>query len=396
MPALVSSFIAAAGGTPGRRDRQDVIELWQVLSTLADPRDRRGLRHELATVLTLAVAAVAAGARSVVAIAGWAGDLPRVYWPRFGVGRAAPSAATFSRVLVRVDADVLDAVLGAWTTAAAGALVGEAAIAVDGKTARGARRSDGTRVHLFAAVTHGSAIPLGQVTAATKGYEIAAFATVLDRLDLRGRIITADALHTQVAHAHYLHRHGAHYVFTVKRNQPTLHARLAGLPWSQVPAGHTSTARGHGRTEQRTVQLISAVHPRLGFPHARLAARIVRTRTTASGVRTREVVYAISDLPPEPTTAKQIGNLVRGHWVIENQLHWVRDVTYGEDHNQVRTGTAPQAMATLRNTALALLRIAGATNIATTTTALSRRVTRVLAVLEHTPRTILRSREGRL
>lgn len=213
MPAFVSSFIPAACGTPDRRERRErdgVIELWQVLSTLADPRDRRGVRHDLATVLTLAVAAVAAGARSVVAIAGWAGDLPRVYWPRFGVGRAAPSAATFSRVLARVDPDVLDAVLGAWVTAAAGALAGEAAIAVDGKTARGARRSDGTRVHLFAAVTHGSAIPLGQVTAATKGYEIAAFATVLDRLDLQGRIITADALHTQVAHAHYLHRHGAH------------------------------------------------------------------------------------------------------------------------------------------------------------------------------------------
>ena len=213
MPASVSSFIPAPGGTPSldvRREQGDVIELWQVLSTLTDPRDRRGVRHDLATVLTLAVAAVAAGARSLVAIAGWASDLPRPYWPRFGVARATPSAATFSRVLARVDADVLDAVLGAWTTVAAGDLARGAAIAVDGKTARGARRPDGTRVHLFAAITHGTAIPLGQVTAATKGYEIAAFAAILDRLDLRGRVITGDALHTQVAHAHYLHRHGGH------------------------------------------------------------------------------------------------------------------------------------------------------------------------------------------
>ena len=94
-----------------------------------------------------------------------------------GSESAAPSAATFPRVLTRVDADVLDAVLGAWTVAAAGELVHEAAIAVDGKSARGARRPDGARVHLFAAITHGTAIPLGQVTAATKGYEIAAFAT---------------------------------------------------------------------------------------------------------------------------------------------------------------------------------------------------------------------------
>lgn len=399
MPASVSSFIAASGGTPSadvRRDRDGVIELWQVLSTLCDPRDRRGVRHDLATVLTLAVAAVSAGARSLVAIAGWAGDLPRPYWSRFGVTRRVPSAATFARVLARVDADALDAVLGAWTTAAAGALVHEAPIAVDGKTARGARRPDGTRVHLFAAITHGSAIPLGQVTAATKGYEIAAFATVLDRVDLRGRVITGDALHTQVAHAHYLHRHGGHYVFTVKRNQPTLHTRLTALPWAQVPIGHTRTEQGHGRTEERTVQLIARVQPQLGFPHARLAARIVRTRTTTTGTTTREIVYAISDLTAEQADAQRIGELVRGHWVIENQLHWVRDVTYGEDHHQLRTGTAPQAMATLRNTALALLRIAGATNIAATTTALSRRVRRVLAVVEHEPRITLRSRQGQL
>lgn len=396
MPALVSSFIPAAGDTPDRGGRDGVIELWQVLSTLADPRDRRGVRHDLATVLTLAVAGVSAGARSLVAIAEWAADLPRAYWSRFGVRRCTPSAATFSRLLARVDADVLDAVLGAWTTAAAGDLARQTPIAVDGKSARGARRGDGSRVHLFAAITHGTAIPLGQVAAATKGYEIAAFATVLDRVDLHGRIVTADALHTQRSHAHYLHRHGGHYVFTVKRNQPSLHERLAALPWAQVPIGHVSLERGHGRTEHRTVQLISAVHPRLGFPHARLAARIVRTRTTSAGVRTREVVYAISDLSAEQADAARIGELVRGHWVIENQLHWIRDVTLGEDAHQLRTGTAPQAMATLRNTALALLRIAGAPTISTTTAALSRRVRRVLTVLDPQPRTTLTSRQGRL
>ena len=203
-------------------------------------------------------------------------------------------------------------------------------------------------------------------------------------------------MHTQRAHAHYLHRHGGHYVFTVKRNQPSLHERLAALPWAQVPIGHVSLERGHGRTEHRTVQLISAVHPRLGFPHARLAARIVRTRTTRPGVRTREVVYAISDLSDQQADAARIAALVRGHWVIENQLHRIRDVTLGEDAHQLRTGTAPQAMATLPNTALALLRIAGAATISTTTAALSRRVRRVLTVIDPQPRTILTSRQGQL
>ena len=94
--------------------------------------------------------------------------------------------------------------------------------------------------------------------------------------------------------------------------------------------------------------------------------------------------------------AARIAALVRGHWVIENQLHWIRDVTLGEDAHQLRTGTAPQAMATLRNTALALLRIAGAATISTTTAALSRRVRRVLTVIDPQPRTILTSRQGQL
>ena len=163
-----------------------------------------------------------------------------------------------------------------------------------------------------------------------------------------------------------------------------------------MPVGHTSTEHGHGRTEHRTVQLISAVLPRLGFPHARLAARIVRTRSSTSGTRTREVVYAMSDPTGDQADASRIGELVRGHWVIENQLHWIRDVTFDEDHHQLRTGAAPQAVASLRNTVLALLRIAGAPTISTTTAALSRRMRRVLAVLDPQPRTILTSRQGRL
>jgi len=217
-----------------------------VLSTISDERDRRGRRHELATVLVVAVAAVVAGARSLAGIAGWAGDLPRWARPRLGIGRRPPSLSTIRRVLLQVDADVLDAVLHAWLAALAPPPpVPDAfrAVAVDGKTCRGAKRPDGTRVHLFSIVEHGTGTPLGQVLAETKGHEIAAFATVLDRLDLTDVVVTADALHTQRAHARYLHRHGAKYVFIVKRNQPSLHAQLAALPWAKVPSPTTPRAR---------------------------------------------------------------------------------------------------------------------------------------------------------
>jgi len=249
VPAPVSSLIPLADALTARQvmAAQDVpVAVWEVLSTISDERDRRGRRHELATVLVVAVAAVVAGARSLAGIAGWAGDLPRWARPRLGIGRRPPSLSTIRRVLLQVDADVLDAVLHAWLAALAPPPpVPDAfrAVAVDGKTCRGAKRPDGTRVHLFSIVEHGTGTPLGQVLAETKGHEIAAFATVLDRLDLTDVVVTADALHTQRAHARYLHRHGAKYVFIVKRNQPSLHAQLAALPWAKVPSPTTPRAR---------------------------------------------------------------------------------------------------------------------------------------------------------
>lgn len=125
-------------------------------------------------------------------IAGWASDLPIWARSRIGIGRRPPSLSTIRRVLMLVDADVLDAVLHAWLAAVADPPVVPPcfrAVAVDGKTCRGAKRPDGTRVHLFSAVEHDTGIPLGQVLAESKGFEIAAFAAVLDRIDLAGVVV---------------------------------------------------------------------------------------------------------------------------------------------------------------------------------------------------------------
>ncbi len=329
MPAPVSSLIPVAEALTTRplMAGHDVpVAVWEVLSTITDERDPRGRRHELATVL---VAAVAAGSRSLAGIAGWAADLPRWTRPRLGIGRRPPSLSTIRRVLLRVDADVLDAVLHAWLAALAPPPPVPAAfraVAVDGKTCRGAKQSDGSRVHLFSIVEHATGIPLGQVLAETKGHEIAAFATVLDRIDLSDVVVTADALHTQKAHARYLHRHrhGGRYLFIVKRNQPTLHAQLTALPWQHVPVADHAEGKGHGRRETRTLQLVS-IKTGIGFPHARLAARITRTRThAASGATSRETVYAVTNLDWQQTTAARLAELVRGHWAIENRVHHVR------------------------------------------------------------------------
>jgi predicted transposase YbfD/YdcC len=361
--------------------------VWRVLETVPDPRRARGRRHGLATVLALALGAVLAGATSLAAIGDWAADVPRWSWSRWRISRRPPGVSTIRRLLLAVDADVLDAVLHAWLAAPQPSAPAKAeevrAVAVDGKTARGAVRDDGTRAAFFSMVEHDTGVPLGQVEIAAGG-EIASFATVLDRIDLRDVVVTADALHTQRAHAHYLHRHRGHYLFIVKGNQPTLHARLAALPWTQVPIGHVEHDKGHGRRECRTLQVISSAAPRLPFPHARQALRITRERLDLrTGEINREVVYAVTNLIFAAAGPARLAALVRGHPTIENRVHHVRDVTYREDASRVRTGTIPRVMATLRNVAIGLDRLTGRANIAAATRRIAQSHDRVINLLDH-------------
>jgi predicted transposase YbfD/YdcC len=374
------------------------VDLVTALAGVADPRARRGVRHRLATVLAVAVCAVLAGARTYVAIAEWAHDLPPGAGIRLGLRRQAPSESTIRRIVQAVDAEALDAAISAWLAARAApvpatssaparaapasAAASVRVIAIDGKSARGARGFDGRPVHLLAAFDQASGVVLGQTAVDGKTNEITAFAPLLDRVDIAGAVVTADALHTQHRHAAYLHRRGAHYILTVKRNQPRLHARLRTLPWEQIPAADLARDKGHGRVESRTVKL-TAVAAGFGFPHARLAIQVIRRRRSRTSPRWRtETVYAITDLTWGQLRADQIAAALRGHWSIENRLHWVRDVTFAEDHSQIRTGTGPAVMATLRNLAVSIHRLTGATNIAAACRHVSRHPNRVLALLE--------------
>jgi len=155
--------------------------------------------------------------------------------------------------------------------------VGLQVIAVDGKTARGARRCDGRAVHLFAALSQDTSVVLGQCALDPKTNEINTFGPLLDRLNITGAIINADALHTQRAHVTYLSEHGAHSIFIIaKDNQPRLHRQLASVPWKQVPPADPTTRKGHGRVETRTVKLV-AVTAGFEFPHAALTIQITLT-----------------------------------------------------------------------------------------------------------------------
>ena len=222
-------------------------------------------------------------------------------------------------------------------------------------------------------MSHRLGLTLGQVPVGEKTNEIPLAHTLLDGLLLAGRVLTMDALLTQRAIARDVVERGGDYLMVVKDNQPTLRADIALLfeaPGDDAAAmtRARSTDREHDRRERRALQASAALVGYLDWPGAaqvfRVDRRILDTRT--GEIRT-EVVYGLTSLPPERADAAALLRLLRGHWTIENRLHWVRDVTFDEDRSHARAGAIPQVMAALRNAAIGLLRCAGFPSIAAAT-----------------------------
>lgn len=362
---------------PVARCVQSLADLRSRFAELPDPRRRRGVRHRVSAILAIAAAAVTCGARSLTTIGEWAADAPQrilaTLGARWHLGRGrhvAPHETTLRRTLQAFDAAVLDEVISDWLAEHLTVREDLEAIAVDGKTLRGARDADGEQAHLLSAVVHDAGVVIAQRDVAAKTNEITELAPLLAGVDLTGKVITADALHTQRATAEDLvTAQRADYVLTVKANQPTLFAAcqqaLSG-PARAFAAEDVSSERGHGRTEQRTTRTMPVTDgDGIDFPHAAQVFRIRRDTGGLDGQRIRkETAYCITSLAPAQAGPARLGALVRGHWEIENRVHWVRDVTYDEDRSQVRTGAAPQVMASLRNLAISAFRLAGHTNIA--------------------------------
>jgi len=344
-----------ACGTPIRPD------LLSLLATVPDPRDPRGLQHQLAAILAVGLAAVLAGARSFVAIGEWVAHQPAHALTELGVPGRGPGESTIRRAFTRLEADTLDLVLGAYLWTKTSTTHGRRVIAIDGKTVRGARTSTKAAPHLVAAYDHGAGVVLGQVAIAAKSNEIPAVQGLLGLFDLAGAVVTVDAMHTQTDTAQKIIAAGGDYVFTVEGNQPTLHAACKNLPWAKVPAHRISTT-GHDRRATPTIKVVQAP-AWITFAGATQIAQVRRT-ATRHAKRTVEVVYLITSADHVEAPPATLAAWVQGHWGIENRLHWVRDVTYDEDRSQIHTGNAPHVMATLRNTAISLSRLTGWDNIA--------------------------------
>ena len=344
--------------------------LWDCLRTVPEFRGTHGRRYPLATILAIAVAAKLAGYHGTRAFAQFANGLTqhqlralRAFYSR-RLGRfTAPTTTAFFNVLVALDPDVLDRAARTW---AAQHTRAAEPVAIDGKCIRGAARQDPDgKHHLVAAVEHRSGNVLGQEAVAHKSNEIPTVRTLATGLDLQGRVVTVDAMHVQNETARCLvEQCGAHYVMTaVKSNQPNLLIDLQGLDWERPEVRateHRCSNKGHGRFETRSCRVLDLTDHRdkAPLPHRRVAFRIERERRNAKTAKVEhETVHGLTSVPPEQATAELLLALVRGHWSIENRLHHVRDVSYGEDRCRVRTGYLPRNLACLTNLAISIVRI---------------------------------------
>jgi predicted transposase YbfD/YdcC len=358
--------------------------LVSVLTHLVDPRGRRGRRYPLVGLVAAGIAATLAGAGSFAAIAQWLADQETAVAVGLGLDerRRTPNESVFRRLFARLDPETLDAVIGAWMWTVTRVVQGRRVIAVDGKTVRGARAGGGVAPHLVAAFDHAAGVVLGQVAVAAKTNEIPTVRTLLKILDLAGAVLTIDAMHTQDDTAELITGARGDYVFTVKGNRPSLRAGLKALPWRDIPA-HSYLQKTKGRRVRRTIKA-TQVPDWIHFPGAAQVAQLRRT-VTVKGITTVEVVYVITSADVAPA---RLAAWVQGHWSVENKLHYVRDVAYAEDASRVRTGHAPRIMATLRNTAISLLRLTGATNITEALRHHDRRPDKIIRLLTSTNGTL--------
>lgn len=331
---------------------------------LPDPRVRRTRRHALVDILVITVCAVICGADDWVAIARF-GRAKRQWFRQFlALPHGIPSHDTFGRVFAALDPQAFHAAFLAWVQSVATLLPGDV-IAIDGKTLRRTfdTASQKAAIHMVSAWATTQGLCLGQVKTAAHSNEITAIPALLDVLALAGRIVSIDAIGCQPGIARRIRDRGGDYVLSLKANQTRLHEEVAALFADAEGRGfgglpHTTATTvdaDHGRLEQRQAWAtgdLLYLSQRRRWPGLRSVLRLDATRTT--GERTsRETRYFISSLPPD---AAHLARIVRSHWTIENSLHWVLDVALQQDQTRIRTGHAPENLATLHHIALNLLK----------------------------------------
>lgn len=376
----------------------DLEALYACLQTLPDRRDRRGLQYPLASLLMIGIFAKLAGQDSSRGMAHWAKLRTQELSQLFHLKRERmPHYSTWSRVLGHgVEPTEVERLIGQFFVTgdrASEPRRGSVQVALDGKTLRGTIPLGETRgVHLLAAYLPQQGVVVAQMRVNEKSNEITHAPKLLTQLDLRGVVVSGDAMFDQRDLSLKIVQAKGDYLWTVKGNQEGLREDIAVLFQPQRKRAGTSALptdfrtactveKGHGRLENRSITVSSMLADYSDWPELAQVFKLESQRTDALGTPKTEVRYGVTSLPAHMADPKRLLALSRGHWGIENGLHYRRDATMREDHAQLRMGNAPEMLAVLNNTVLGLFARQGETNVAHARRAFAYHFDKALATL---------------
>lgn len=336
----------------------------EYFATVTDPRVDRTKRHLLMDILVMAICAVICGADSWVEMEAY--GRAKEQWLRqfLPLPNGIPSHDTFARVLARLNPEELQQCFLRWMQAVSEVTAGEV-VAIDGKTLRRSfdRARGKSAIHMVSAWASVNRLVLGQQKVDEKSNEITAIPALLQLLELKGCIVTIDAMGCQKAIAQTIIKQEADYVLTLKANHGLLYEEVQRFfawarqrQFSEVAHRYYHTLDGtHGRVEERHYWLVSDLTwltTKREWAGLQSVGLVERQRTVA-GKTTVEVHYYLTSLAG---SGQQFGEAVRTHWSVENGLHWVLDVAFQEDQSRLRRDHAAENIAVLRHLALSLLR----------------------------------------
>jgi predicted transposase YbfD/YdcC len=330
---------------------------------LSDPRVERTRKHPLINILFVAVCGVLSGANSFASIHEFAIDRRHWFARYLDLSNGIPSDDTLARVLARIDPGAFEKCLLSWIRAVQ-EVTEDRLIAIDGKTLRGSHdRADGrAAIHMVSAWATENRLSLGQVVVDEKSNEITAIPELLGLLDVAGALVTIDAMGCQREIAAAIRRGEGDYVLAVKQNQPTLYERVvAAIDLASVEETggfeeHVTSEEGHGRQETRTYAIMPApasIDPEGQWCDLKAIAIATSERIDGRGHHSLESRYYILS---RVLTAEEFAGAARGHWGIENNLHWQLDVSFREDECRVRRDHAPANLSVIRRFVLGLLK----------------------------------------
>jgi predicted transposase YbfD/YdcC len=333
--------------------------LMSCLTEIDDPRmPSNGTLHDFREILVIAIAAMLSDSDSVEDIACWA-RTKEAWLRRFLVLKnGIPSEETFLRIFRVLDPQQFERVFRHWVSSVVGALSGT--IAIDGKTVRGSGNGGETAIHMVSAFATDLGVVLGQEKVASKSNEITAIPELLEALYLKGFLVSIDAMGCQKNIARQITAKGGDYLLMVKGNQPSLMAAIETAFISQHEALGVDRQCQVEKSHGRTVGQIASVLPAKGtvvlndWPKCQSIGRIDSIRKVGDHESGLERRYYISS---RALSAEQLATAVRAHWGIENRLHWVLDVSFGEDGSTIRKDNAPQNLSLLKKIVLNLIRL---------------------------------------